>query len=450
MFPVICPFTCFGCCFLCYSFSFVCFLSSFSSFPFFCFASLSLLPLLILFLCLILLFPLLLSWPFLSLLCSLFFLRLFLPLLLFLILLLFVPVFWFLLLSPLGPLSRLSLPFLLLLLFLLFLLRLLPSFLFLFRLRFFPPFFFFPSCWLFFLLVCPRCLFGGLFFFLFAFLAFGLRFFSVFALGFSGASLCSRVGVFGPGVLFSCLYLCLLFLSLVCCFSCPCFWFFCLLLGSSFSCLFCASFCFFFCLFPSSRLCGCVSLSGSGSFFLGFALLPLSLCLPLFGSAGGGGGVALALRLRSLAIVGGLFCSSGVFSEVFCSLFSVPPAVASGSSPLLAPPSSSLSGFAALGWGSAPASLVGWLLPQVSRPSFFHLFFVSDPPLLSSVASPAPLDSAASASAHGPSGIQFTASGSASGLMALSLSLFPCSPYLSLLFVPRPLLHLSLGLEVSF
>ena len=88
--------------------------------------------------------------------------------------------FWFLLLSPLAPLSRilsrLSLPFLLLLPFLLFLLCPLPSSLFIIRLRFFPSTLFFPSCWLFFLLVCPRCLFGGFLFFLFAFLAFGFRF----------------------------------------------------------------------------------------------------------------------------------------------------------------------------------------------------------------------------------------------------------------------------------
>ena len=40
----------------------------------------------------------------------------------------------------------------------------------------FPSPLFFPSCWLFFLLVCPRCLFGGFLVFLFAFLAFVLRF----------------------------------------------------------------------------------------------------------------------------------------------------------------------------------------------------------------------------------------------------------------------------------
>ena len=37
----------------------------------------------------------------------------------------------------------------------------------------------------------------------------------------------------------------------------------------------------------------------------------------------------------------------------------------------------------ALGWGSAPAVLVGWSLPQVPQPFCFHLFSVSEPPLLS-------------------------------------------------------------------
>ena len=59
----------------------------------------------------------------------------------------------------------------------------LPSPLFLFHLRFFPSTLFFPSCWLFFLLVSPRCLFGGFLVFLFAFLAFGLRFLSVCVFG---------------------------------------------------------------------------------------------------------------------------------------------------------------------------------------------------------------------------------------------------------------------------
>ena len=58
-----------------------------------------------------------------------------------------------------------------------------PFSLFLFRLRFFPSALFLPSCWLFFLLVCPRCLFGEFLFFLFVFLAFGFRFLSVCVLG---------------------------------------------------------------------------------------------------------------------------------------------------------------------------------------------------------------------------------------------------------------------------
>ena len=70
--------------------------------------------------------------------------------------------------------------------------------------------------------------------------------------------------------------------------------------------------------------------------------------------------------------------------------------------------------------------------------------------------SPNPLGSTASSSAHGLSGVQYTASSSASGLLALFLSacslvsLFPRSPSLSLLFVLLPLLHLSLDLWVSY
>ena len=126
-------------------------------------------------------------WPFLRLLCSLFFLRLFFSSLFSSFpspLSSFSFPFWFLLLSPLAPLSRLSLPFLLL-----FLLCPLPSSLFIFRLRFFPSTLFFSSCWLFFLLVCPRCLFGGFLFFLFVFLAFGFRFLLVCVFGLFWSSL---------------------------------------------------------------------------------------------------------------------------------------------------------------------------------------------------------------------------------------------------------------------
>ena len=144
-----------------------------------------------------------------------------------------------------------------------------------------------------------------------------------------------------PGVRLSYLYLCLL-LSLVGSFSCLCFCFFCLLLGSSFSSLF---FLFLFYLVPSCRPGCCASLSGS--FFLGFALLRSFLSsAPLGGWGGevfGSGTVSRYLDNRwwSLLLIRG-------FLHGFCSLFSVPPAVASGSSSLppaaslLAPPSSSL------------------------------------------------------------------------------------------------------------
>ena len=224
MFPVIYPFTCFGCFFLCFLLLFA-FSPLLLLCPFlFCLSfaasscrSLSLppSPLSSSFLAL----P---SSALFSLLSSSF---LFLPLLLF-------PSFpsssssfsfpfWvLLLLSPLAPLSWLSLPFLLLLPSLLFLLRPLSSSLFLFRLRFFPSTLFFPSCSLFFLLVCPRYLwwFPLLPLCLRPSLILSLRFWVVLVL------LCvSRVGVFGPGVLFSCLYLCLLSSSLVGSFSCLCF-----------------------------------------------------------------------------------------------------------------------------------------------------------------------------------------------------------------------------------
>ena len=81
-------------------------------------------------------------------------------------------------------------------------------------------------------------------------------------------------------------------------------------------------------------------------------------------------------------------------------------------------------------------------------------FSFSLPPVLRFCRVPSPylLGSAASTSAPVLSGVQCPASRSASGSLALSLSLclFPCSPYLSLLFVPLPLLHLSLDLWVLF
>ena len=288
------PFTCFGYFLLCFLL-FVGFLSSFSL-PFllvFCFVSFLLLPLLVLFLCLLLLFPLVVSWPFLRLLCSLFFLRLF-----------FSSLFSS---SPPSPLphppfrSRFGfffsllwpffLGFLFFLPFLLFLLCPLPSSLFIFRLRFFPSTLFFPSCWLFFLLVCLRCLFGGFLFFLFAFLAFGFCFLSVCIFGLFWSSLCFSCWCFrswgSPFVPVSLSSLLisrrLLLVPLL------------LLLSSSWLFLIFPLLCLFFLLFfylvPSCRLCCCASLSGS--FFLGFALLRSFLC-PQPSSLrlcwGGGGG----------------------------------------------------------------------------------------------------------------------------------------------------------------
>ena len=391
------PFTCFGYFFLCFLL-FVGFLSSFSL-PFsgflFCFSfaasssrSLSLPPS-PLSSCYFLAFP---SFALFSLLSSAF---LFLPLLLF-------PSFpspsssfsfpfWFLLLSPLAPLSRLlsrlSLPFLLLLPFLLFLLCPLPSSLFLFRLRFFPATLFFPSCWLFFLLVCPRYLFCGFLFFLFVLLAFGFRFLLVCVFGLFWPSLCfscwcfwSRGFPFVPVSLSSLLISRrLLLVPLL------------LLLSSSRLFLVFPLLCLFFLLFfyfvPSCRLCCCASLSPAPSYFASLSFAHSSvLSLPLCG--GGGGGLAPAQwlcymdsRRWSLLFIRG-------FLHGFYFLFSVPPAVASGSSssafdccsagsPFL------FSGFAALGWGSAPAVFHGLVLPQVPRPSCLPLFSASGPPLLS-------------------------------------------------------------------
>ena len=162
-------------------------------------------------------------------------------------------------------------------------------------------------------------------------LSLSLRFWVVLVL------LCvSRVGVFGPGVLLSYMYLCLLSSSLVGSFLCLCFCFFCLLLSSSLSSLFCYSSTWFL---PVASAAVPLSPAPSSS----TSLLPLFLSLSLFGSAGGWGGLlAPAQRLHyldnrrwSLLLIRG-------FLHGFCSLFSVPPAVASGFSSLLAPPSSSL------------------------------------------------------------------------------------------------------------
>ena len=80
------------------------------------------------------------------------------------------------------------------------------------------------------------------------------------------------------------------------------------------------------------------------------------------------------------------------------------------------------SGFAALGWGSAPAVFHGLVLPQVPRPSCLPFFSLLPDLRFCPVPSPNPLGSAASASAHGLSGVQYSASSSAYGLLALFLS----------------------------
>ena len=132
------------------------------------------------------------------------------------------------------------------------------------------------------------------------------------------------------------------------------------------------------------------------------------------------------------------------FLHGFYSLFSVPPAITSGSSSLplaaslLAPPSSSL-GLQLQGGALLRRLFMGWsCLKFLGLPAFSF----SLPPVLCfcPVPSPYPLGSAASASAHGFSGVQYPA------WLSLSLRLFPHSPYLSLLFVPLPLLHISLNL----
>ena len=94
-----------------------------------------------------------------------------------------------------------------------------------------------------------------------------------------------------------------------------------------------------------------------------------------------------------------------------------------------------------VGLFSGGFSWVGLCLRFLGLPAFpFSLF---PDRRFCPVPSPNPLGSVASASAHGLSGVQCSASSSAFGLLALFLRLFPRSPYLSLSFVPLPLLHLS-------
>ena len=289
VFLVIYPFMYFGCFFL---FSSLCLLSLLFLFALFrfCVLSLSLLPLLVLFLCL-LLFPLLISGPFLCLLCSLFFLRLFFSYLFLSSSSSLSFPFWFLLLlSPLAPLSRLSLPFLLLLPFLLFLLRLPP----LFSLPLSSPFLSFYPLLPFLLAILPSRLSSlPLWWFPLlplAFLSLAFAFSQSAFLGCSGASLCfscwcfrSRSSLFGPVSLSSLLIsrqlllvpLLLLLLSssrLFRILPLLCFFFLFLLLLGSFQ----------------SPLLLCLSLRLLFPRLRSISLLPLFLSLLLFGSAGGG------------------------------------------------------------------------------------------------------------------------------------------------------------------
>ena len=97
----------------------------------------------------------------------------------------------------------------------------------------------------------------------------------------------SRVGVFGPGVLLSSLYLCLLSSSLVGSFLCLCFCF--CLLDSSLSSLFCASSFSYSSTWFLPVASAAVPLSPAPSFSASLYFAPSSvLSLPLFGSAGGG------------------------------------------------------------------------------------------------------------------------------------------------------------------
>ena len=165
----------------------------------------------------------------------------------------------------------------------------LPSSLFLFRLLFFPFYPLLPfllailpsrlsSLLLWWFPCLPLCLLS-----LWPSLSLSLRFWVVLVI------LCvSHVGVFGPGVLLSYLYLCLLSSSLVGSFSCLCLCFFYLLLGSSFSSLFCASsFCSYSTWFLPVASAAVLLSPAPSSASLYFA--------PSFlGSAGGGGGVELS------------------------------------------------------------------------------------------------------------------------------------------------------------
>ena len=297
--------------------------------------------------------------------------------------------FWFLLLSPLTPLSRLlsglslafpSLPPL----------SSHPFSLFLFRLRFFPSTLFLPFCWLFCLLICPRCLFGEFLFFLFVFLAFGFRFLSVCVLGspllcvFSCWYFRSRGSPFVPVSLSSLLISRgLLLVPLL------------LLLSSSrlflifpIRCLF---FLLFFYLVPSSRLSLRLLLPRLRS----PSLIPLSSAFLSSAPPGRGGGCCLRRSdYVTWTFVGGLCCSSFRSSVFFFSPhFSWAPSCAFAStsaffSALLSLPSSVplLSIVRLLGSFLSPLLLclsLRLLLPRLRSPSLITLSsaFLSSAPL---------------------------------------------------------------------
>ena len=179
------------------------------------------------------------------------------------------------------------------------------------------------------------------------------------------------------------------------------------------------------------------------------SLIPL-LSLPLFGSAGWG-----CLRCSdcdTCTIVGGL-CACPGFTPWFLSLCAVPPAVASSSSSALPPLASLLAPpFPLWVCGSRVVVYSGgfsWVVLASGSSAFLpSLFFsASGPPLLScalSVSSRLCCFCLSSCPLRG-SVPCFSLHLRAVGSLSLSLRLFSRSPYLSLLFVPLPLLHLSLS-----
>ena len=239
-------------------------------------------------------------------------------------------------------------------------------------------------------------------------------------------------------------------------FLCLCFCFF-LLLGSS-SSVFCASS--FYCsspLVPSCCLCCCASLSGS--FLLGFALLrsflsSAFLSLALLGGGGGGGVVSGAVTVLPVpswvvsVLVWGLLHGFSPSPSALYLLLSLLALLLLCLRLLLCwLPHFLFSGFAALGWCSILAVFLGLFLPEVPRPSCLLFFSASGPPLLScalSVSSRLCCFYLSSCPLRG-SVPCFSLRLRVVSSLSLSLRLFPRSPYLSLLFVLLPLLHLSLS-----